>query len=246
MHVGVCCMTVQAPAIIKRILFGKLQSWMSVLASPSRGPDSSAPASCLLQMLVPETAPMESEGRKTPFFSEEQEHPESGHEEDRGSPERKRGPRNPQGKRARKEAEEDLGPHALSLVEKMKAAVACDNKSNKEQRPAVEKVTLLDSFYGKLINRKYQDALMDSGVLAAIRMWLEPLPDRSLPNIKIRRCMLEALMHMKVGVAHLEDSRVGEIVNFYSRSPREDKETRKLARALIQKWTKLVLLEERQ
>lgn len=194
---------------------------------------------------------MEQGGERTSAGAE-QEHRDVGAEaradgvqrEDEEGPKRVRARGRPRGKKAGKTDDEDVGPQAQSLVEQMRTAVAIDNKNNEDQKPAVEKMALLDGLYGKLINRKYQSALMESGVLAAIRAWLEPLPDRSLPNIKIRRSMLEALMHMKVDAWHLESSQVGKIVNFYSLNPREDKDIRKLARALVQKWTKLVLSEE--
>lgn len=171
-------------------------------------------------------------------------HTDSVQRDNRESPKKGRARGRPRGKKVEKAADEDVSLQAKSLVERMREAVAIDNKDNKDQKPAVEKMALLDGLYGKLINRKYRTALIENGVLAAIRAWLEPLPDRSLPNIKIKRSMLEALMHMKVDAWHLESSQVGKIVNFYSLNPREDKDIRKLARALVQKWTKLVLSEE--
>ncbi|KAL0265565.1 UNVERIFIED_CONTAM: hypothetical protein PYX00_011277 [Menopon gallinae] len=196
------------------------------------------PALCAARGVHRKLRPMGPADEKAPCHRE-QESRESGaearadgaHGEGRESPKRKKSRVRPQSKKAGKKAE-DLGPHAQALVAQMRDAVASDNKNNKSQKPAVEKMALLDSLYGKLINRKYQSALMDCGVLAAIRTWLEPLPDRSLPNIKIRRSMLEVLTHMKVDAAHLESSQVGKIVNFYSLNPREDRDVRKLARAL--------------
>eukprot|EP00866_Antonospora_locustae_P000149 jgi/Antlo1/149/1814 len=195
--------------------------------------------------------PMEQGDERTSFCPEQKHknvsaepHADNSQREDDEGPKRRRARGRTRSKKLEKVVEEDIGSQALSLVEKMRAAAAVDNKNNEEQRPAIEKMALLDGLYGKLINRKYQSALMENGVLAAIRAWLEPLPDRSLPNIKIKKSMLEALMHMKVDTWHLESSQVGKIVNFYSLNPREDKDIRKLARALVQKWTKLVLSEE--
>lgn len=150
----------------------------------------------------------------------------------------------PRERKNKKLGNDELDVYLSSIVEKMRKANLEDRNSNKEQRPATEKLSLVEDLYRKLINRDYQKELLEKDVLSVIRTWLEPLPDRSLPNIEIRRGMLEALMHMKVDVAHLRQSGVGKIVNFYSFNPKEEKAVRKLAKNLVQKWTKLVLSSE--
>jgi transcription factor SPN1 len=37
------------------------------------------------------------------------------------------------------------------------------------------------------------DAYMDANIMEAIRAWLEPLPDRSLPSLDIQRAMFKIL-----------------------------------------------------
>lgn len=184
--------------------------------------------------------------------------PENGHHDDvvvnespslqspEAKPRRKasRKSQRPSKKKSGDTQEDTTDAFLAGLVQGMKKAVADDNRSNEENRPAVEKIKMLDTIYGVLINKKHQQGLMDNDVLTAIRMWLEPLPDRSLPNSKVRKGMLDALMHMKVDVDHLSESSVGKIVNFYSFNPQEDKDVRKLAKSLVQKWTKLVLADE--
>lgn len=39
----------------------------------------------------------------------------------------------------------------------------------------------------------YHAAMIDLGILGAIAEWMAPLPDRSLPNIRIREQLTDAL-----------------------------------------------------
>ena len=38
-----------------------------------------------------------------------------------------------------------------------------------------------------------QDSILDNQLLDGIRLWLEPLPDRSLPSLDIQNSMLDIL-----------------------------------------------------
>lgn len=45
----------------------------------------------------------------------------------------------------------------------------------------------------QLDSKRIQDNILDNQLLDAIRVWLEPLPDRSLPSLDIQSQMLDAL-----------------------------------------------------
>lgn len=44
-----------------------------------------------------------------------------------------------------------------------------------------------------------QQILLDKGLFDAIRMWLMPLPDGSMPSLKIRETLLAALNEVSFG-----------------------------------------------
>ncbi|EOB14733.1 Transcription factor IWS1 [Nosema bombycis CQ1] len=116
-----------------------------------------------------------------------------------------------------------------------------DNKSNKSSKPATKKLENLDLFTKTLLNKKNQDILLDDNILGVVRMWLEPLPDKTLPNINIRKRLLEVLKVINVDKNHLLESGIGKIVHFYSLNPKENVEIKRLALEIIQKWTRRVV-----
>lgn len=119
-----------------------------------------------------------------------------------------------------------------------------DNLNNKNGKPATKKLENIDFFTQTLLNKKYQETLLDENILSVVKMWLEPLPDKSLPNISIRKKLLETLKVLNVDKSHLLESGVGTIIHFYSINPKENLEIKKLALEIIHKWTRRVFKDE--
>lgn len=49
----------------------------------------------------------------------------------------------------------------------------------------------------ELIKRDLQDEFLDGGVLGVLKLWLEPMEDGSLPNIKVRAGILAVLLKLE-------------------------------------------------
>lgn len=60
--------------------------------------------------------------------------------------------------------------------------------------------------YQDIISKRAQDAILDNQLLDMVRLWLEPLPDRSLPSLDIQNELLDALD--KVCKGKLDDDRI--------------------------------------
>ena len=86
-----------------------------------------------------------------------------------------------------------------------------------------------------------QDSILDNQLLDTVRLWLEPLPDRSLPSLDIQNSMLDVLNSLTMTGGHLRESGVGKIVYFYQKSPRVDPGVRRKAEQLVAKWSRLVI-----
>ncbi|KAL6120279.1 hypothetical protein NUSPORA_03013 [Nucleospora cyclopteri] len=115
----------------------------------------------------------------------------------------------------------------------------------KEGEIKLQKINNVERIANKILNNKFQEKCIEKGALKEIKHWLEPLPDNSLPNIKIRKTFLELLYNMKyVTKGDLLNSQVGKIVNFYAKNHRENNEIRKYARNLIGKWKSMIIREE--
>lgn len=54
----------------------------------------------------------------------------------------------------------------------------------------------VDSLFFKLPRQDLKETFIDSGVMSAIKEWLSPLPDRSLPALKIREELLKILQEV--------------------------------------------------
>lgn len=131
-----------------------------------------------------------------------------------------------------------------AIKTKLTECVEQDNTNNKNGKPATMKLENIDFFVQTLLNKKYQETLLDEQILSVVKMWLEPLPDKSLPNIIIRKKLLETLKVLNVEKSHLLDSGVGTIIHFYSINPKENLEVKKLALEIIHKWTSRIFKEE--
>lgn len=129
------------------------------------------------------------------------------------------------------------------LLVKMDAAKEVDNEANKAGQPAMEKLKLLAEVEEMLSNKSLHRQLLNAGIMGSIRDWLHPLPDGSLPNIRLRTSMLRWLTELNIDTKdesrkrQLRSSKLGEIVMFYFKVPDETPANRKRAKALIQRWT---------
>ena len=58
---------------------------------------------------------------------------------------------------------------------------------------ALSKLKMLPDVVNMLQKPDYHATMIELGILSAIAEWLAPLPDRCLPNIRIREEMINAL-----------------------------------------------------
>ncbi|OBZ83588.1 Transcription factor IWS1 [Choanephora cucurbitarum] len=150
------------------------------------------------------------------------------------------------GKKRRKrqdgeDLENSLDEELATLRENMRNASEEDSVANGERRPALAKLKMLTEASTMLTNKHLYDAILDNGLLDVIRLWLEPLPDRSLPSLDIQSEMLGVLDKLPISGDHLRESGVGKIVYFYSKSPRIEPAMKRKADQLVAKWSRMVI-----
>lgn len=89
----------------------------------------------------------------------------------------------------------------------MKRAAVNDQMSNQNQQVATEKLKMLPKVSGflskllifysshNLVARRtfLHEQLIDNEILHVMRMWLEPLPDGTMPTLNVRKLLLESL-----------------------------------------------------
>ncbi|KAI8985899.1 hypothetical protein BDB01DRAFT_786777 [Pilobolus umbonatus] len=150
------------------------------------------------------------------------------------------------GKKKRKkqdgeDLENSMDEELATLREKMKTASEEDAISNNNRKAAISKLKMLNEVTTLLTNKHLHDAILDNGLLEAIRLWLEPLPDRSLPSLDIQNEMFNILDKLPIAGDHLRESGVGKIVYFYTKCPRIEPRMKRKADQLVAKWSRLVI-----
>ncbi|CAI5497214.1 unnamed protein product [Closterium sp. Naga37s-1] len=150
------------------------------------------------------------------------------------------------GKKRRNEMSD--GEKALFVEEfhaKMLKAAEDDATANRQHRPAINKLRMLPEMLNTLRKKHLQREFLDRGVFSYLKNWLEPLPDLSLPNIKIRTSILELVKELPIDVGgsperrrQLKESGLGRVVMFLSKLPEETVQNRKLARDLVDMWSR--------
>ncbi|KAK8999222.1 hypothetical protein V6N11_070398 [Hibiscus sabdariffa] len=101
-------------------------------------------------------------------------------------------------RRRKKTAEknpQDMGLLVEKVMALMEVAAEEDIEFNRQNKPAIKKIQTLPLLTDFLSKKHLQQEFMDRGVLSLFKIWLEPLPDGSLPNATVRAWLLNLLTH---------------------------------------------------
>ena len=84
--------------------------------------------------------------------------------------------------------------------------------------------------------------MIDNNLLEAVRRWLEPLPDRSLPALNIQRELFNIIKKMEfIDSAVLKESGLGRIVLFYTKCKRVTPDISRIANDLVSTWSRPII-----
>ncbi|ELA42638.1 uncharacterized protein VICG_00390 [Vittaforma corneae ATCC 50505] len=139
---------------------------------------------------------------------------------------------------------EDIEKYCYDVITEMKDFYKKDLDLNSESKPAHYKIDNIEHICSKIIKRGVQEIFVKMGILKELKVWLEPLPDNSLPNQKIKRAIMDLLINLRVSKADLLSSGIGKIVHFYSKNSREALDIRKMSLNVIKKWKSMIIKEE--
>nr|XP_019011908.1 transcription factor IWS1 [Kwoniella pini CBS 10737]OCF50689.1 transcription factor IWS1 [Kwoniella pini CBS 10737] len=127
------------------------------------------------------------------------------------------------------------------LRDRMISAADKDEAANRQKLPGTAKLAMLDEVMGVLRNTTLWQSIVDNGVLEAVKRWLEPLPDRSLPSVGIQKAIFEVLPKMDLDTTTLKECRLGPIVLFYTKTKRVTPAINRQADALVQAWSRPII-----
>lgn len=126
-----------------------------------------------------------------------------------------------------------------AMLKQMKEAAEEDRILNQCGKAATKKMRMLPSVVTHLRKHDLQSIFIDCGVLPAMKDWLTPLPDNSLPHINIREALLKVLLDFPpLDKGALKVSGVGRSVMLLYKHPKESRENKKMAQKIISDWAR--------
>lgn len=144
--------------------------------------------------------------------------------------------------------EQYLDEKILRLKDEMNIAAQMDidtlNKrieTGEKSLIAIQKVKLLPKVESTLSKANLADTILDNNLLQSVRIWLEPLPDGSLPSFEIQKSLFAAIDNLPIKTEHLKESGLGRIMIFYTKSKRVEPQLGRMADKLIAEWTRPVI-----
>ncbi|KAI5299545.1 Transcription factor iws1 [Ascosphaera atra] len=141
----------------------------------------------------------------------------------------------------------DLADLADAEIEDMRRrmtdAARLDGEARKEGKPAMHKLRMLPEVVSLLNRNQYINSLVDPEInlLEAVKFFLEPLDDGSLPAYNIQRDLLNALSRLPINKETLIASGIGKVVLFYTKSKRPEVGIKRLAERLLAEWSRPIL-----
>lgn len=127
------------------------------------------------------------------------------------------------------------------LKSKMIEAANLDVEKNSQGQIATEKLKLLREVMDTLSKADLAISILDNNLLEAVRLWLEPLPDASMPAYQIQKELMQSLTALPIKTDHLVASGIGKVLVFYQRSKRTEPNLKKIVDKLIGEWTRPIL-----
>lgn len=147
--------------------------------------------------------------------------------------------------RRRKADEDDIDKmedmKIQQLSERMLQAADADVEKNTQGQVATEKLKMLDEVMSILSRADLAISILDNNLLLCVKVWLEPLPDASMPAYQIQKELIQALETLPIKTEHLRESNLGKVLVFYQRSKRTEPQLKKIVDRLIGDWTRPLL-----
>ena len=129
------------------------------------------------------------------------------------------------------------------MRKRMTNAAQLDAFNRREGKPAMHKLKLLPEVVSLLNRNQYVNSLVDPEInlLEAVKFFLEPLDDGSLPAYNIQRDLMTALSKLPINKEALIASGIGKVIVFYTKIKRAEPGIKRMAERLLAEWTRPIL-----
>ena len=143
------------------------------------------------------------------------------------------------GRRQKKKlTDQEKHDYVLRRLRKMDEAYESDAAAVRSGKPGVSKLKLLPRVLEDLTRRELQDPFLERNVMALLKNWIKPLPNGSLPNLKLRSAIIDVVKLLPIERDHLGRSGFGKVVAFLRDHKQETRENRAKLTSLIQFWSR--------
>ena len=125
----------------------------------------------------------------------------------------------------------------------MEQACEADNTAREKGQPAIHKLKMLPEVVALLNRNTVQHSIVDpdTNFLMAVKFFLEPLNDGSLPAYNIQRDLFAALTHLPIEKEALLSSGIGKVVLYYTKSKKPEIGIKRTAERLLGEWSRPIL-----
>ena len=130
--------------------------------------------------------------------------------------------------------------HAKRLIMRMYNAAEEDQAAVLSGKPGFAKLKMLDSVIEELQRRELHWHLLAYNVLGALHDWIKPLPNGTLPNLKLRTAIIDIVKIFDIERDHLQRSKFGMVCAFLRDHKSETRENKDKLVALIQRWSRAI------
>ncbi|KAL2884761.1 Transcription factor IWS1 [Ceratocystis lukuohia] len=152
-------------------------------------------------------------------------------------------PKKARKKKGEMDLDDPIDDQINTLVVQMERACQADNDARQNGQPAVHKLRLLPQVVAMMNRNSAQAAVVDpdSSFLRAVRYFLEPLYDGSIPAYNIQRELFSGLMKLPIDKEALLSSGLGKVVFFYTKSKKPEVPIKRMAEKLVGDWSRPIL-----
>jgi transcription factor SPN1 len=122
-------------------------------------------------------------------------------------------------------------------------AAQADGKARDAGKPAMFKLKMLPEVVALLNRNTIQHTILDPELnfLEAVKFFLEPLSDGSLPAYNIQSELFAALAKLPINTESLLASGIGKVALFYTKSKRPEISIKRQAERLMGEWSRPIL-----
>mmetsp|Transcript_44801 Transcript_44801/g.51769 ORF Transcript_44801/g.51769 Transcript_44801/m.51769 type:complete len:359 (-) Transcript_44801:212-1288(-) len=137
--------------------------------------------------------------------------------------------------------EETVARECDEVLQAMEEAYDRDRLSNKQKKPALEKLKYINTLAQALKKNQVQEKFLNNQGLDMMSKWLEKMPDGSPPGQTLKKKLIEIIATLPVDGEHVSNTTLSKRLYEFYKNPKEDIDLKKLLKTIIDKFSRVAL-----